>query len=142
LADVLPTIRSRCRHISLQTPSNTAVAQLLISRDGIAPEQAQQAARLSQGHIGRAKWLANNPDAVTRRLDGVRLAIGLRDVGGAMAGAATLVAWATEQAQAQAVGRDELEEAQLSAALGVGGTGRGAPSGSAKALKELPQEIA
>ena len=95
---------------------------------------------MSQGHIGRAKWLATNPDAVTRRLDGVRLALGLRDVGGAMAGAATLVAWATEQAQAQAVGRDELEEAQLSAALGVGGTGRGAPSGSAKALKELEKE--
>ena len=140
LADVLPTIRSRCRHISLQTPSNAAVAQLLISRDGIAPDLARQVARLSQGHIGRAKWLATNPEAVTRRLEAVRLALGLRDVGGAMAGAATLVEWATEQAQAQALGRDEREEADLSAALGVGGTGRGAPSGSAKALKELEKE--
>ena len=101
---------------------------------------ARQVARLSQGHIGRAKWLANNPEAVTRRLEAVRLALGLRDVGGAMAGAATLVEWATEQAQAQALGRDEREEADLSAALGVGGTGRGAPSGSAKALKELEKE--
>jgi DNA polymerase-3 subunit delta' len=75
LADVLPTIRSRCRHISLQTPSNSAVAQLLISRDGIAPDLARQVARLSQGHVGRAKWLATNPEAVARRLEAVRLAL-------------------------------------------------------------------
>jgi DNA polymerase-3 subunit delta' len=56
LHDVLPTIRSRCRHIQLHTPSDTAVAQVLINRDGITPSMAQFAARVSQGHIGRAKY--------------------------------------------------------------------------------------
>ena len=60
LHDVLPTIRSRCRHLQLVTPSNTAVAQVLQSRDGISPVMADFAARVSQGHIGRARYLANN----------------------------------------------------------------------------------
>jgi DNA polymerase-3 subunit delta' len=54
LHDVLPTIRSRCRHIQLHTPSDKAVADVLINRDGITPAMAQFAARVSQGHIGRA----------------------------------------------------------------------------------------
>ena len=35
LTDVLPTIRSRCRHLSLRTPSTKAIAKLLIERDGV-----------------------------------------------------------------------------------------------------------
>ena len=46
LHDVLPTIRSRCRHLQLVTPSNTDVAQVLQSRDGISPVMADFAARV------------------------------------------------------------------------------------------------
>ena len=60
LHDVLPTIRSRCRHLQLVTPSTQAVAQVLQSRDGISPQMADFAARVSQGHIGRARYLAKN----------------------------------------------------------------------------------
>ncbi len=35
LSDVLPTIRSRTRHLQLRTPSNEEVAQVLIDRDDI-----------------------------------------------------------------------------------------------------------
>ena len=52
LSDVLPTIRSRARHLQLRTPSNSEVAQVLIERDGISPGMANFAARVSQGHIG------------------------------------------------------------------------------------------
>jgi DNA polymerase III delta prime subunit len=58
LHDVLPTIRSRCRHLQLVTPSTQAVAQVLQTRDGISPNMADFAARVSQGHIGRARYLA------------------------------------------------------------------------------------
>ena len=51
LHDVLPTIRSRCRHLQLRTPSLQAVTNVLINRDNIAPGMADFAARVSQGHI-------------------------------------------------------------------------------------------
>ena len=55
LEDVLPTIRSRCRHLTLRTPPVDAVADVLIRRDGIDPERAASAARATQGHIGDRK---------------------------------------------------------------------------------------
>src|SRR4029079_717965 len=35
--DVLPTVRSRCRHLSLRTPPTEAVAEVLVRRDGGGP---------------------------------------------------------------------------------------------------------
>ena len=67
LHDVLPTIRSRCRHLQLVTPSTQAVAQVLQTRDGISPNMADFAARVSQGHIGRARYLAKNEDVRNTR---------------------------------------------------------------------------
>jgi DNA polymerase-3 subunit delta' len=63
LTDVIPTIRSRCRHLTLRTPSIKAVTKLLIERDGIDPKMAEFAANAAQGHIGRAKYLATNEGA-------------------------------------------------------------------------------
>ncbi|MGV9189210.1 DNA polymerase III subunit delta' [Arcanobacterium canis] len=67
--DVLPTIRSRCRGVSLVTPSAQEVANLLIQRDGVDPKRAILAARASQSHVGVARALALNEDgaAVIRR---------------------------------------------------------------------------
>ncbi|MYT19475.1 DNA polymerase III subunit delta', partial [Streptomyces sp. SID7760] len=53
LEDVLPTIRSRCRHLTLRTPPVAAVADVLVRRDGVEPAVAAAAARATQGHIGR-----------------------------------------------------------------------------------------
>jgi DNA polymerase III subunit delta' len=63
LTDVIPTIRSRCRHLTLRTPSIKAVTQLLIERDGIDPKMAEFASSVAQGHIGRAKYLATSEEA-------------------------------------------------------------------------------
>jgi DNA polymerase-3 subunit delta' len=76
LTDVLPTIRSRCRHLTLRTPSVTAVTKLLIERDGIAPELAEFASAAAQGHIGRAKYLATSEEA--RRIRDVFKGISLK----------------------------------------------------------------
>ena len=67
LEDVLPTIRSRCRHVSLLTPSLDAVADMLVRREGIEPDVAAAAARATQGHIDRARRLATDPRARERR---------------------------------------------------------------------------
>jgi len=48
LEDVIVTIRSRCRHLALRTPSVAAVADLLVRRDGIDPPMAAFAARAAR----------------------------------------------------------------------------------------------
>ena len=140
LHDVLPTIRSRCRHIQLHTPSDAAVAQVLINRDGISPAMAQFAARVSQGHIGRAKYLALNESVRSTRTTIMNLPLQLNSLAAAFKAAQTLVDLATAQANESAGARDEKEIAALQEAYGKGATGRGMASGAAKAVKELEKE--
>jgi DNA polymerase-3 subunit delta' len=140
LHDVLPTIRSRCRHIQLHTPSDAAVAQVLINRDGITPAMAQFAARVSQGHIGRAKYLALNESVRSTRTTIMNLPLQLNSLAAAFKAAQTLVDLATNQANESAGARDEREIAALQEAYGKGATGRGMASGAAKAVKELEKE--
>jgi DNA polymerase-3 subunit delta' len=64
--DVTVTIQSRCRHITLRTPSTDAVAGV-VRAAGVDPADALWAAQAAQGHVGRAKRLARDPDARTRR---------------------------------------------------------------------------
>jgi DNA polymerase-3 subunit delta' len=140
LHDVLPTIRSRCRHIQLHTPSDQAVAQVLINRDGISPEMAKFAARVSQGHIGRAKYLALNESVRSNRTTIMHLPLQLNSLAAAFKAAQTLVDLATASANASADERDEKEIAALQEAYGKGATGRGMATGAAKAVKELEKE--
>jgi DNA polymerase-3 subunit delta' len=140
LHDVLPTIRSRCRHIQLHTPSDEAVAQVLINRDGITPAMAHFAARVSQGHIGRAKYLALNESVRSTRTTIMNLPLQLNSLAAAFKAAQTLVDLATNQANESAGARDEKEIAALQEAYGKGATGRGMASGAAKAVKELEKE--
>jgi DNA polymerase-3 subunit delta' len=140
LHDVLPTIRSRCRHIQLHTPSDAAVAQVLINRDGITPAMAEFAARVSQGHIGRAKYLALNESVRSNRTTIMHLPLQLNSLAAAFKAAQTLVDLATTSAQASAEVRDEKEIAALQEAYGKGATGRGMATGAAKAVKELEKE--
>jgi DNA polymerase-3 subunit delta' len=140
LHDVLPTIRSRCRHIQLHTPSDDAVAQVLINRDGVSPAMANFAARVSQGHIGRAKYLANNESVRSNRTTIMRLPLQLNSLAAAFKAAQTLVDIATASANAASDVRDEKEITSLQEAYGKGATGRGMASGAAKAVKELEKE--
>ncbi|WP_369268334.1 DNA polymerase III subunit delta', partial [Streptomyces harbinensis] len=71
--DVLPTIRSRCRTLSLRTPPVAAVADVLMRRDGVAPEVAHAAAQATQGHIDRARRLATDERARERRAAVLRI---------------------------------------------------------------------
>ena len=79
--DVVATIRSRCRLLRLQTPSVAAVAELLQTRDGIEPALAAYAARVAQGHVGRARALARDEDARNRRAEVLRIPLRLQGSG-------------------------------------------------------------
>ena len=140
LHDLLPTIRSRCRHIQLHTPSDEAVTQVLINRDGITPAMAQFAARVSQGHIGRAKYLATNENVRSNRAAIMRLPIQLNSLAAAFKAAQHLVDIATNEANTASEARDEKEVNALQEAYGKGATGRGMATGAAKAVKELEKE--
>ena len=140
LHDVLPTIRSRCRHLQLRTPSLEAVTNVLINRDHIAPGMADFAARVSQGHIGRAKYLATNESVRSNRKTIMQLPLQLGSLAAAFEAAQTLVDLATTEANASSDERDEKEVEKLQEAYGKGATGRGMATGGAKAVKELEKE--
>jgi DNA polymerase-3 subunit delta' len=131
LHDILPTIRSRCRHIQLHTPSNEEVSKFLIDKHLIAPKMADFAARVSQGHIGRARHLATNEDVRNRRHAILSIPSQLNSVSSAYASAAKLVELANAESDAISEALDEKEYEELSTALG---------KGSGKALKELEKE--
>ncbi|NGN66671.1 DNA polymerase III subunit delta' [Streptomyces sp. A7024] len=138
IEDVLPTIRSRCRHLTLRTPPIDAVADILVRRDGIEPAAAATAARAAQGHIGRARRLATDERARTRRATVLQLPLNVHDIGGCLRGAQELVDAAAEAAKERAEEVDGQETEDLRTALGAapGGTGR-MPRGTAGAMKEL-----
>ncbi|MEU4494238.1 DNA polymerase III subunit delta' [Streptomyces sp. NBC_00210] len=136
LEDVLPTIRSRCRHLTLRTPPVDAVADVLIRRDGIEPDVAMAAARATQGHIGRARRLATDERAQARRATVLRLPLRVEDIGGCLKAAQELIDAAAEDANQVAEEIDVKETEDLKAALGASASGR-MPRGTAGAMKEL-----
>ncbi|MEV0211044.1 MULTISPECIES: DNA polymerase III subunit delta' [unclassified Streptomyces] len=136
IEDVLPTIRSRCRHLNLLTPSVDAVADLLVRREGVEPSVAAAAARATQGHVDRARRLATDPAARERRAAVLKLPLRIEDVGGALRAAQELVDAAAEDAKQLAEDRDGKETEELKAALGAAQGGR-LPRGTAGVMKDL-----
>ncbi|UNK45428.1 DNA polymerase III subunit delta' [Arthrobacter sulfonylureivorans] len=118
-ADVLVTIRSRCRPVSLRIPPADDVAALLVRRDGADPELAGFAARVSQSHIGVARRLAADADARHRRDTIVRLPLRLRGVADAVTAAGELVDISNADAAAASEQRNESEREALLIALGA-----------------------
>ncbi|MCL2483532.1 MAG: DNA polymerase III subunit delta' [Propionibacteriaceae bacterium] len=136
--DVVVTIRSRCRQVNLVTPSTDAVTTLL-EAEGIPGEQAAFAARVSQGHIGRARAMATNPEAAKRRHDILQIPAKLGTLGGCLESAAWAVTTAQEDAAAATTSLDADERAKLSIALGME-SGRSVPRGAAGQLKDLEEQ--
>lgn len=137
--DVVVTIRSRCRRVELRTPNNTAVAELLVRRDQVPAELAAYAARVAQGHIGRARMLARNEAARIRRAELLQLPARLVSLPDCLTAAANLVEAAGEEAQATTTELDARERAELSEALGVGTRGA-RPRNAQAALRDLEDQ--
>jgi DNA polymerase-3 subunit delta' len=138
LTDVLPTIRSRCRHLALRTPSTKAIANLLIERDAIDPKVADFVARASGGHIGRARYLATDLNAKQNRENILKLPFMLKDVASAFKAAQILVEAAKNEALSDSEKKDEVEITKLKEAWGA--TGSRLAAGGSKAIKELEKE--
>jgi DNA polymerase-3 subunit delta' len=138
--DLVTTIRSRCRVVTLRVPPSSAVAEVLASRDGVDYDRALTAARAAQGHIGRARRLALDPAAAARREAVLQVPVRSASLGPALAAAATLVKTAEDEARVVTEQLDEPEREALRQAFGEGSTGKGiakAMRGMAGAMKDL-----
>ena len=138
LTDVSVTIRSRCRHLQLRTPSKASVEEFLLANTSVDSKTADFAARVSQGHIGRARFIATNQDAQSRRKQILSLAFSLKDIDSCFKAASRLLDIAQEQAESENSERDSKQLQQLQDAYQ--GTGRSLVSGGSKAIKDLEKE--
>ncbi|MGV9666424.1 DNA polymerase III subunit delta' [Nocardia niigatensis] len=138
--DISVTLRSRCRHVHLATPSADSIARVLHERDGLDQKTAGWAASISGGHVGRARRLATDDQARARRKRALALVAATARPAAAYAAADELVKSADDEAKQVSAERDGKEREELATALGAGGTGKGTASatrGSAGALKDL-----
>ncbi|MEJ2858629.1 MULTISPECIES: DNA polymerase III subunit delta' [unclassified Saccharothrix] len=137
--DVSVTIRSRCRIVRLGTPRLDAIADAL-REEGVPASDAEWAASVSGGHVGRARRLASD-EAVRARRDAVlRIPLALRRPADIFTCADSLVQAAEADALTANEARDEAERQALETAMGGGGTGKGtaaATRGAKGALKDL-----
>ncbi|OMH23505.1 DNA polymerase III subunit delta' [Tersicoccus phoenicis] len=138
-ADVIVTIRSRCRPVGLRIPPVDDVAALLTRRDGVDEDTARTVARMAQSHIGVARRLARDPATRTRRDEIVTLPLRLTNVSGAVRAAGTLMEVAQADAEAASAARNAAEKAELLTALGLADEGKVPPAVRSQ-LKHLADE--
>ena len=118
-ADLLPTIRSRARSLRLVTPQPHDIARLLTDRDGIDPVIAECAARLAQSHIGMARRLATDAEAMARRDQTIDTMLRVETLGDAMHAASRLLKVAEADAAAMTERLDAREREDALRSLGI-----------------------
>ncbi|WP_273661117.1 DNA polymerase III subunit delta' [Corynebacterium heidelbergense] len=143
--DISITLRSRCRHVYVPTPSPQQVREVLLqdSTLGLTEKQATWAASVSGGHIGRAKRLASTEAARAKRATALKLPQMVYEGGRLFAFTAELVRRATEEVASSMEQEEAREREELERALGVGAKGRGAAKaqrGAGGQVKELEKE--
>ncbi len=124
IEDVLPTIRSRSRLITLTTPTTRDVAGFLERSHGVPADVASYAARASQGHIGRARALARDEEVRARRDSVVAIPARLTSLGACMGAASELAETSKAEADAITSTLDTKERQDLAEAFGVVERGR------------------
>jgi DNA polymerase-3 subunit delta' len=123
--DVYETIKSRCRQVSLVAPALTLIAQQLTERFGIEPAMAQFAARVSQGHIGRARALATDEKVRTRRREILEIPARLNTVSSCYSLAAQFVAAINADVDDIMASMLAHDEEELRMVFGDGAQGKG-----------------
>lgn len=117
--DLLVTIRSRCRHLQLASPSTTAVASLLQRDLQVDEDRALLAAQVSQGHIGYARAVAKDPGLRAKQVELFLPALRSRSVGEAVFAAGDMLAAADRAAKDKTEQRDAAEKSELIKAFGL-----------------------
>lgn len=111
--DVLPTIRSRTRLVTLAVPQTKDVAAFIEKDCGVDERLALRCARLSEGHIGIARLYAKDDQALADRDELVVGVLNLRRVSDAVVLADTLLKNAKTQAETSVERSVEREKAEF-----------------------------
>jgi DNA polymerase-3 subunit delta' len=136
--DVLPTIRSRCRQVQLRIPTTTEIKDFLISTLNSTPQEAEQAARISQGHIGKASALIRDKSRRDSRRLIFEILLDTTTESKAISDVSKILDLAEETITANLT--KELEKEIQEAKDIYQSTSRGLVSGGSKAIKELERD--
>ena len=121
--DVLPTVRSRSRHLGMRLPRTSEVARLLIERNKIEPELAKFVAKASLGHVGVAKALATDARARERREQTLQIPLKLDSLPSCFVQAQLLYDGIMDLVEEVQDERDKSEKSELLNAYGAGTEG-------------------
>ncbi|TNL97415.1 DNA polymerase III subunit delta' [Corynebacterium tapiri] len=138
--DFMPTLRSRCRHLYIPSPSTQHIVQLLVDEDKATPQDAHLAAVTSLHHIGRARRLVNMPSMQARRAQAINLAELVFHGDQAFQAVNSLLKAVDKEIAETYEEQDEKELRKLEESLGYGAKGKGvhkSTRGSAGDIKEL-----
>ncbi|MFD6727021.1 DNA polymerase III subunit delta' [Corynebacterium xerosis] len=142
-ADFSVTLRSRCRHVYVPTPTKAhVVAALRMGNPELTVEQAEWAGTIANGHIGRAKGLATDEGTRAWRGRALDLVEAIFDPATAYLRTRELSSEAEKESKRRNEPKEEKELEQLTNALGLGAKGKGAQAatrGSAGVIKELEE---
>lgn len=123
--DFSQTLRSRCRHLYVPTPSIDKIVEVLVA-EGHSAADARLAAVTSLRHIGRARRLVSDPDVQRRRAMSINLAEDVFTGSGGFLAAGNLVKAVEKEAKESFAEADAAEVAKLENAYGAGAKGKGA----------------
>lgn len=138
--DFSQTLRSRCRHLYIPSPSESELVRILMDEEGASEHDARLAAATSLRHVGRARLLVRNPDIQQRRARAINLAELIFHGAQAFQAVGSLVKATEKEAVDAYAEEDAAERAKLEQALGMGAKGKGAAKalrGAASSIKEL-----
>jgi DNA polymerase-3 subunit delta' len=138
LHDVLPTVRSRCRHLSLKTPTKSELTGYLVAKLEVSHDQAKLAAEISQGHIGKAIRLLQTTESKSIRKKTFEILFSVKSENDAIRAASRLFELAQEQVELRTAASVEKEMDELRAMMQNGS--KGILSGGAKAIKDLERD--
>jgi DNA polymerase-3 subunit delta' len=138
LHDVLPTIRSRCRHLSLKTPTTSEITGYLVEKLDVSDDQARLAAEISQGHIGKAVRLIQISESKNLRKKTFSILFSIKSEKDAIRASAQLIELAQEQVELRTAASIEKEMDELKVMMQNGS--KGMLSGGARAVRELERD--
>lgn len=118
-AEVLPTIRSRCRALALRTPDVQAVANYLVRSEAVTLEQATEAASIAQSHVGFARGMLRNPNLRPNFRNVFSMPLTPRSVGQAVLVAGRMYDALVAMSKEQGERLDARERKELLESLGV-----------------------
>ncbi|AKK02184.1 DNA polymerase III subunit delta' [Corynebacterium epidermidicanis] len=135
--DISVTLRSRCRHVYVPTPSIAETTRILLADGGISEETAQLAAAATWGHIGRARHLALSEEAQSRRAQVLHLAELVYHREAAFQEVGSLVTRVEKETLAELAPLEDEEVEKVRNSFGAGVRGKG----TAKMTKGMESEL-